>query len=216
MRIVPLVVNEHEAAFRAEAVSRLKDYFDHCMRNQGGEGYPPFDWRNPPRGKRTARVSFPLTSAAIHLPLHKSCRCCPRGRHGGGPRLRRAGSHGEQTLPEDLPLATVDADKFKQVVLNLCRNAVEALPDGRTLTVRAHNSDARVMLELTDTGIGIPVDVNIFEPFFTMKREGAGLGLAIVRQIIEAHGGTLTYTSKQGEGTTFTLTFSLTAPREDR
>ena len=79
------------------------------------------------------------------------------------------------------------------------------MPDGGTLSIRAHSSPEQVWVDITDTGQGIPAGVNIFEPFATTKAEGTGLGLPIVRQIIAAHGGTIDYTSEPGQGTTFTI-----------
>lgn len=87
------------------------------------------------------------------------------------------------------------------------------MPDGETLTVRLHNSGEQITLEVADTGTGIPAGVNIFEPFATTKLEGTGLGLPIVRQIVAAHGGTLTYISTPEKGTTFMVTLPL-APCE--
>ena len=115
----------------------------------------------------------------------------------------------EQYFASDLPMVQVDQDKFKQVVLNLCKNAVEAMPEGGTLTVQVHNSGAQVQVEIADTGTGIPDSINIFEPFITTKKEGTGLGLPIVRQIVDAHGGTLTYRSEPGKGTTFVVVLPL-------
>ena len=109
----------------------------------------------------------------------------------------------EHHIAPDLPVIHGDQDKLQQVLLNLCKNAVEAMPGGGTLTVRAGNSGNHVFLEVADTGVGIPYGVNILEPFVTTKAEGTGLGLPIVRQIVSAHGGTLDYTSKPGSGTTF-------------
>ncbi len=109
----------------------------------------------------------------------------------------------EQQLAADPPLIHGDRDKLQQVLLNLCKNAVEAMPGGGTLTIRVRNSGNQVFLEVTDTGVGIPYGVNILEPFVTTKAEGTGLGLPIVRQIVSAHGGTLDYTSSPGQGTTF-------------
>ncbi|MGE0824851.1 MAG: PAS domain S-box protein [Candidatus Binatia bacterium] len=105
----------------------------------------------------------------------------------------------------DLPLLHVDPDKLRQVVLNLCKNATEAMPEGGTLTVALDTAGAYVQLTMTDTGTGIADGVNIFEPFVTTKKDGSGLGLAIVRQIVAAHGGTLTYTSALGQGTRFVV-----------
>jgi len=80
------------------------------------------------------------------------------------------------------------------------------MPEGGTLTLQAHSSAESVILEISDTGIGVPAGVDIFEPFNTTKPSGTGLGLVIVRQIIAAHAGTITYTSEPGRGTTFRLT----------
>ncbi len=115
----------------------------------------------------------------------------------------------EQPQSEELPPVLADGDKLKQVVLNLCKNALEAMPEGGTLTLRLQRSGERLTLEVADTGLGIPDGVNIFEPFVTTKPEGTGLGLPIVRQIVQAHHGTLQYTSTPGQGTTFVVTLPL-------
>lgn len=115
----------------------------------------------------------------------------------------------EQSFPAELPHVIVDQDKLKQVILNLCKNAVEAMPDGGTLTIRARPAGESVQIEVADTGTGIPDGVNIFEPFMTTKKEGTGLGLSIVRQIVDAHEGTLTFRSEPGRGTTFVVTLPL-------
>lgn len=117
----------------------------------------------------------------------------------------------ERSLPADLPLVRVDTEKMKQVVLNLCKNAAEAMLEGGTLSVRVAHAGDQVRLEISDTGGGIPAGIDIFEPFITTKPQGTGLGLTIVRQIIAAHDGTLTYHSTPGQGTTFTI--SLPVPR---
>lgn len=122
----------------------------------------------------------------------------------------------EQAFSADLPPVIVDQDKLKQVVLNLCKNAIEAMPDGGTLTLRVHHAGESVQIEVADTGTGIPDGVNIFEPFMTTKREGTGLGLSIARQIIAAHDGTLTYRSELGKGTTFVVALPLQFQGEAR
>ena len=110
-----------------------------------------------------------------------------------------------QSFETSFPLVMANADELKQVLLNLCKNAVEAMSQGGTLTVRGFPSDGHVFLEVSDTGEGIPEGVNIFEPFVTTKKKGTGLGLAIVQQIVAAHEGAISYTSTPGQGTTFSL-----------
>lgn len=110
-----------------------------------------------------------------------------------------------QTRLENVPAILVDPEKIKQVILNLCKNAVEAMPNGGSLTVKASGSEGGVILEVTDTGEGIAHGVDVFQLFRTTKPEGTGLGLPIVQQIISDHKGTITYRSEIGKGTTFTI-----------
>lgn len=115
----------------------------------------------------------------------------------------------ESLLDRDLPAVTADGDRLKQALLNLCKNAVEAMPQGGILTLRAKQLAGEMIVEVADTGSGIPEGIDIWEPFKTTKRMGTGLGLVIVRQIIAAHGGTITYESDAGKGTTFRLSLPL-------
>lgn len=131
------------------------------------------------------------------------------------PRYQALRIRVEQEFPASLPLVCVDGEKLKQAVLNLCKNAAEAMPHGGTLTLRAYNSGEHMFLEVADTGLGVPSDVDIFEPFATTKSWGTGLGLVIVRQIVTAHGGTVTYTSERGRGTVFRLTLPLNPPAQE-
>ncbi|HEX6438686.1 MAG TPA: PAS domain S-box protein [Candidatus Binatia bacterium] len=110
---------------------------------------------------------------------------------------------------EDLPLVPVDQEKIKQVILNLCKNAVEAMPNGGLLIVRAYRSSDHVVLEVSDTGHGIPEGFEPFHLFKTTKPEGTGLGLPIVQQIITDHHGTVDYISESGKGTTFRVSLGL-------
>jgi signal transduction histidine kinase len=119
----------------------------------------------------------------------------------------------EHMFGENLLLVTANNDEITQVLLNLCKNAAEAMPAGGTLKVCGFQSGTHICLEISDTGEGVPAGVNIFEPFVTTKTRGTGLGLAIVQQIIAAHEGTITYTSTPGQGTTFMLTLPA-APAE--
>jgi two-component system, sporulation sensor kinase D len=102
-----------------------------------------------------------------------------------------------------------DADKLKQVFLNLCNNAVDAMSNGGELTVRATKNDHQTVVEVIDTGDGIPEGVDIWAPFVTTKSSGTGLGLMIVRNIVTAHHGTIDYTSEAGKGTIFQLSLPL-------
>jgi signal transduction histidine kinase len=113
----------------------------------------------------------------------------------------------EQESPTELPLVMADSEKLKQVLLNLYKNAAEAMPEGGTLKVRGYATEEQVFLEVSDTGIGIPEGIDIFKLFTTTKFEGTGLGLAIVQQIMTAHQGTISYASTPGQRTTFTLAF---------
>jgi signal transduction histidine kinase len=122
------------------------------------------------------------------------------------PSYTECGIHVEQDFSSELPETLTDPEKLKQVILNLCKNAVEAMPESGTLTVRGYRTGDQVCLEVQDTGGGIPEGVEIFDLFTTTKPDGTGLGLPIVRQIVLAHVGTLTYTSTPGQGTTFTVT----------
>ncbi len=108
---------------------------------------------------------------------------------------------------ENLEPILLDEKKLTQALLNLCMNAIQAMPDGGVLKLETGREDDYQVLMVSDTGEGIdPKDLeNIFEPFFTKKVQGMGFGLAIVRRIIEDHGGTITCQSEMGEYTIFTI-----------
>lgn len=122
------------------------------------------------------------------------------------PRYLASGIRVEIDLPPDLPPLRLDASKFRQALLNLCRNAVDAMPQGGSLTLRGYRTDLNVHLDVIDTGEGIPPALDAFALFTTTKPTGRGIGLSIVREIMLRHGGTVTYTSDPGTGTTFRLT----------
>jgi signal transduction histidine kinase len=115
----------------------------------------------------------------------------------------------EAILPERAVMATYDPQQIEQVLINLLTNAVQAMPDGGTLTFDLSQSDDDVVLKVTDTGVGIPKEnfARIFDPFFTTKPEGegTGLGLSVSYGIITRHGGHIDLSSTVGEGTTFTI-----------
>ena len=132
------------------------------------------------------------------------------------PGFAAAGVQIRQHLPPDLPLISADSEKLKQALLNVCKNALEAMPKGGILSVSITRMGSQLRLDVSDTGVGIPEGINIFESFVTTKAQGTGLGLTITRQILAAHGGSLTYQSIPGQGTKFALTLPIIQPASDR
>ncbi len=109
--------------------------------------------------------------------------------------------------PEPLPDAHLDVDWMKQTLWNLSKNAVEAMPNGGVLTIRLGVEGDYVRIEIEDTGTGIQSDHidRLFEPFYTTKKYGSGLGLALTKQIIDHHGGSIEARSELNHGTAFTI-----------
>jgi two-component system, NtrC family, sensor histidine kinase HydH len=130
--------------------------------------------------------------------------------YNGGVTLRRG-------LAKDPLLCRADAAMLKQALLNLFINAQQAMPQGGDLIVRTDRQPARAVIEVSDTGCGIPEAAlgRIFEPYRSSKPRGTGLGLATVRKIIEAHGGTISVASEQGKGTSFTIRLPLLAEEDE-
>ena len=116
-------------------------------------------------------------------------------------------------LPVALPNLLADPVQMEQVLVNLITNAFEAMPDGGTLTLTGwvHPDGKHVVLSVSDTGSGIASEVmeHLFEPLFTTKPRGIGLGLTICRHHVEANGGTIEVTSADGAGTTLTVTLPM-------
>jgi signal transduction histidine kinase len=125
-----------------------------------------------------------------------------------GPTARAANIEIKCYLPADLPPVQLDRDLFKQALLNLMLNAEQAMPTGGELTIQASRAPEGVSLSLIDTGMGINPDVlaKVWQPFFSTRQGGTGLGLPTTRKIIEAHGGRIDVQSESGKGTKFTLT----------
>ncbi len=107
----------------------------------------------------------------------------------------------------DLPRPVIDADLFKQAVLNLMLNAEHAMADGGELIMTTRRQGPWIVLDVIDTGAGMPEDVQakIFDPFYSTRSGGSGLGLPTTRKIVEAHGGTIEVDSVPGKGTRFSL-----------
>lgn len=121
------------------------------------------------------------------------------------PALNARGITVKQTLPDELRTSFIDAEKIRQVLLNLIKNAAEAMPSGGSLELHVEETDSHVHIEVRDSGSGVPSDLDIFEPFVTSKPDGTGLGLPVALQIVQAHGGTLHHEARPGSGTTFIL-----------
>jgi two-component system OmpR family sensor kinase len=124
-------------------------------------------------------------------------------------------------IPPGLPRIAGDGDRLAQVFVNLLDNAVKHTPAGGQITLRAETDPNGVTISVQDTGVGIPPDdlPRVFERFYQVdksrksdRRSGMGLGLAITRQIVEAHGGVIRVASAVGKGTTFTVWLPLPGP----
>lgn len=119
-------------------------------------------------------------------------------------------------LKPDLPLLTVDEIQIQQVLVNLIKNAIDSLTASGSpvaeIHIDAHTSGEQVLVRVTDTGPGVPPEFekHLFEPFFTSKLRGVGLGLSICKNIAIAHGGNLSYRKAQDSGAEFILSLPLT------
>ena len=96
---------------------------------------------------------------------------------------------------------------LKRALINLIQNAVQAMPNGGKLKIKAKCENNQAFISVQDTGEGIPVEVQdkLFTPLFTTKSKGQGFGLAVVKRLVEAQDGKITFNSKQGKGTTFNI-----------
>jgi len=134
-----------------------------------------------------------------------------------GPEFEKR--HVALTVQDHAPGSVIDADEdhLFQVFLNLFLNAVEAMPNGGNIRVVRLCRDGEMHISVSDTGAGIPKDIQdkVFNPFFTTKEHGSGLGLAKVFTIMESHRGRVEMTSLHGQGTTFTLAFPLKVKTPD-
>ena len=125
----------------------------------------------------------------------------------------------EADLHPDLPRISIDPEQIAQVLQNLIKNAVEAMPDGGSLRISTLPIDGSgVAVEVQDTGMGMSPETQkeIFTPYYTTKETGTGLGMAIVQRIITDHGGKISVTSTEGVGTTLRLEFPNPAQSTER
>jgi signal transduction histidine kinase len=107
-----------------------------------------------------------------------------------------------------LPPVRVDRDLIKQALLNLVLNGCQAMPEGGELTITPRATPGAIELEISDSGVGIPPDAQkrIFSLFYTTKRGGTGVGLAMAFRVVQLHNGTIDFTSEVNQGTTFRIT----------
>jgi signal transduction histidine kinase len=110
-----------------------------------------------------------------------------------------------------LPKVKVDRTLLKRVLVNLAINSIQAMPNGGKVTIKATHRDSSIIITVADTGVGIPDEIKpkLFQPLMTTKSKGQGFGLAVVKRLVEAQGGAITFESKVGVGTTFTITFPI-------
>jgi two-component system, sporulation sensor kinase E len=131
------------------------------------------------------------------------------------PELENRGQQIETQLARPLPRAQLDAAQIKQVLVNLLKNAMQAMTRGGTLTVQTGASGGGVWVTVADTGHGISAEQlkRIFEPFFTTRKKGSGLGLMIVQRIVREHGGLIKLESHEGRGTIFRVWLPVEEPQ---
>jgi len=115
------------------------------------------------------------------------------------------------SLPQTQVVCNIDENLVKQAVLNLMINAVQAMPEGGELLMRLSNQRSKAVIEVTDTGPGIPPEVlpRIFDAYYSTKRRGSGLGLPTTRRIVREHEGDIEVQSEPGKGTRFVVTLPL-------
>lgn len=168
-----------------EEVDRLRDVLEEWLRLTGPEERTP---ARAPVSEVLAGVARLLRVEARHRDVELVVDCAP----------------GEAA-------AGLAAPRLKQVLLNLCLNALQAMPRGGRLTLRARVQGDAAEIEVEDTGAGIPPDVlpRIFEMHFTTRAEGSGLGLAICRRLVEEVGGVIDVSTRVGRGTTFRILLPL-------
>jgi len=128
-------------------------------------------------------------------------------------QMRESNIKVETFFDDEIPEVMASTNQMRQVMLNMLKNAKEAMPKGGTLTVKTSKEVNKVLIHIQDTGVGIPEEIRdkIFEAFFTTKQKvkGVGLGLSVCYGIIKDHGGEIKVESEEEKGTTFTISLHL-------
>jgi two-component system, sporulation sensor kinase E len=133
-----------------------------------------------------------------------------------GPEAEGAGVMVKLSIEENLPRVLIDKRYMKQAILNLVKNALAAMPGGGRLVLSVSRVEEEIIISVEDSGTGIPEEElpKIFEPYFTTKENGTGLGLTIVFKIVKEHRGEISVRSRPGQGSTFTI--ALPVPQKER
>jgi PAS domain S-box-containing protein len=123
--------------------------------------------------------------------------------------LEQAGIELVEQLEEELPTLELDEKYLKQALLNLVKNAISAMPEGGELLIATRHTGDEVELSISDTGVGMSDDVmaKIFEPYFTTREDGTGIGLTLVYKVVKEHMGDISVVSQPGKGSSFSLLF---------
>jgi two-component system sensor histidine kinase HydH len=126
-------------------------------------------------------------------------------------RCRQIGVNLDLRLSPQIGEVSLDAAMFRRALLNLFLNAIEAMPQGGTMSIETRSEAEGVSLTVSDTGCGIPKAFleRIFTPFFTTKEKGAGMGLVIVQKVVVSHGGRISLDSEEGTGTAVRISLPL-------
>ena len=166
--------------------------------------------RSPPGGSAAGHEG---DDRLAHLPADELCCLLLQGAPDLPDEHHRPGIRvlleEVKDLGEGLPMILVDRDGMLQVLLNIIRNAEEAMQSGGAIWIETSRDGNSLSIRISDTGHGMPEDeiAHLFEFFYTTKQRGTGLGLPICKAIVERFGGTIEVESEEGEGTTFTLRF---------
>ena len=154
---------------------------------------------------RTSRIQLQATD--LDALVDEVTRLLRPEARSAGVTLRR------QRIGAPVPSLEADPEKLKQVVINLVRNAIEAMPDGGAVSLESGQRDGHALVVVRDNGPGLPDRVDIFQLFVTTKPKGTGLGLSIAQQIVLAHGGEIKAASEPGKGATFEVSLPFEAAR---
>ena len=122
-------------------------------------------------------------------------------------RAEKTGIKIAREYPQDKIVAAIDAELIKTCLINIFQNAFQAMPEGGTMVIKVSRDDRDVIISVKDTGHGVDESLQekVFEPFYTTRPRGVGLGLALTKRVVEEHGGSVSFKSKKGSGSIFTV-----------